>query len=68
MPKSSSNRTKENNLPRNQADDNHVVVLHETCLSTQFPLHKMYVNEYNGKPVMQSKRVDSFLSFFATMF
>lgn len=32
-------------LPRNQPNDNHVVVLHEACLCTEFPLHKMCANK-----------------------
>lgn len=33
-------------LPRNQPNGNHIVVLHEACLCTEFPLHKMCANKY----------------------
>jgi hypothetical protein len=36
---------KKNTYPRDQADDNHVIVLHEAGLYfAQFPLQKMYAN------------------------
>lgn len=31
------------NLPRSQANNNHVLVLHEARICTQFPLHRMNV-------------------------